>query len=99
MTKQNQYNDYTSNGGSMTMDQWEKDGRYDSKSDPKVKYLSQLLKLHIRCVDAIRNAQKGDQDPQIKTAAITECAEAESALLQFYDETESFKVKIEPQFQ
>lgn len=29
MTKQQQYNEYLNFGGSMTLEEWEKDGRYD----------------------------------------------------------------------
>jgi len=33
MNKQQQYNEYKSWGGTMTIDEWEKDGRYDRSLD------------------------------------------------------------------
>jgi hypothetical protein len=34
MTKKQQYNDYLNWGGTMTIEEWERDGRYDKSADP-----------------------------------------------------------------
>lgn len=35
MTKQQQYNEYTNYGGTMSIEEWEKDGRYDKSAEKK----------------------------------------------------------------
>lgn len=95
MTKQQQYHQYQNNHGMMTFDEWEQDGRYDPTAEPSITNMDKLLELHTNCVNAIKSA-KMNKDPDKRNAIIAECAEAEAAMLQFYDETDSLKIKIFP---
>jgi hypothetical protein len=98
MTKQQQFNQYQNCGGTMTMEEWEQDSRYDVYEEPAVTNMDKLLALHLRCVNAITvaNAYKYEEDQVKRRDILAECAEAEAALLRFYDETPSFKIMIIP---
>lgn len=101
MTKQQQFNEYQNKGGTMTQEQWENDPgiRYNPYEEPAYTNMDKLLILHIKCVDALRKAKESknlDQDPTERHEIIEACADAEAALLRFYDETESFKFIIVP---
>lgn len=43
MTKQQQYNEYQNNGGTMTIKEWEMDGRYDPSAEQIMKIISQYI--------------------------------------------------------
>lgn len=101
MTKQQQFNEYQNNGGTMPQEEWENDPgvRYNPYEEPSYTNMDMLLMLHINCVNALRKAKESkdsDVDRAERHPIIEACAEAEAALLKFYDETESFKVKIHP---
>ncbi len=54
MTKLQQFNQYQNNGGSMSLSQWEMDGRYDKSLDERIiicRYCGYVLPKHEdRCI-------------------------------------------------
>lgn len=51
MAKQQQYNEYLNFGGTMTMEEWEKDGRYDLSMEPYYPYCADQEGLIDACLE------------------------------------------------